>query len=96
MRRFITSRYSYILSRENRGVLDFCTLIVYYILCFCFNLFTSLAEIANFTTEGGRGVLRRLSFVGDNKGDAPIRLRKFLIDTHCRFKIRDISVSFVN
>ncbi len=49
--RFVLSKYCDILSRENRNILNFCSMLVSYILCFFFHVTSAKVEPNRFSTK---------------------------------------------
>lgn len=51
VRRYILNKYSYIINKENKGFLDFCSLIVFYILCFCVHVLLPVIALNEFIAK---------------------------------------------
>jgi len=45
--KFIFNKYCHVLNRENRAILDFCSLIISYILCFFFDIYSEILDITS-------------------------------------------------
>lgn len=93
MRRYIFNKYSYILNKEHRVVLDFCSLIVFYILCFCGYAFLPIIGLNEFIE---RKALKsnKLFCVINEKWNNFTDYNKLYIDINFPSKGQDMSISF--
>ena len=94
MRKYFFKKYSYQINRECRGILDFCSFIVFYILYFCGLTFLPTEEVKEFVGKEFCK-LKKLFFILNEKKNKLIINGKYLLN-NVNNSLREQNISYNN